>query len=581
MVPNESPAMDRLAARLARLIFGMEVAHWLAPVMTRALPGGLVVLAISLCAAGLGLAMPMLTRQVIDAGIMARDMDALVFWAGLSFLLGLGAVGFGVLNAMLHLRASAAMLADLRGRLFGAALARDPAHGDLPLGEAMARLDGDCAEIQSFAFDTVLIAVGAVFRLAGGLGLMVALDWRMAMLPLLAAPFELWFLSHARPRTRLLAEKVRDMRGALSSQMAETLSARATLRGLGALGARRDAFTAMQGGQIEGLLRQRRWTETVGAVSQTITAILRGTILLAGGWQVVRGEWQIGTLVAFLAYAGMMSGPLRNLLGLYHAQARARVAADRLDTVFAMARPDEGADLPDTPTPLELRAARAEGAYHRPVSACIAPGERVLLDGPSGIGKSRLMSALTRDAALAEGAALIAGADAARLRPSTLAARITHLTQRPAILRGTLAENLRLGAPHAGDDDLWQAIGAADLTVWAKAQQGLETPITETGANLSGGLRQRIAIARALLKPAQVLIFDEAFSEIDLPACRRILAAIDARLADRTRIFIAHAGPAREGHFDQRITLTSSAPIFLNSRGDAPYHRENAREKAV
>ncbi|MEF9601912.1 ATP-binding cassette domain-containing protein, partial [Paracoccus sp. PXZ] len=119
------------------------------------------------------------------------------------------------------------------------------------------------------------------------------------------------------------------------------------------------------------------------------------------------------------------------------------------------------------------------------------------------------------------------------------------------------------------------------LTGWARAEAGLATPIGETGANLSGGLRQRIAIARALLRPAEVLIFDEAFSEIDDAACRRILAAIEARRADATRIFIAHSGPAREGRFDQRITLTSSAPIFLSSRGEAPYQREKAREKAV
>lgn len=572
---------DRLAARLARLIFGHEAAIWLAPVMARALPGTGVVLAASLAAAALGLAMPMLTRQVIDAGIMARDMGALVFWAAMSFALGLGAVAFGMLNAMLHLRASAAMLADLRGRLFGAALARDPARPDLPLGEAMARLDGDCAEIQSFAFDTVLIAIGAVFRLTGGLALMLMLDWRMALLPLLAAPFELWFLSRARPRTRRLAEAVREARGALSSQMAETLSARATLRGLDALDQRAAGFGLAQQAQIAGLIRQRRWSETVGAVSQIITAILRGTILLVGGWQVVRGNWQIGTLVAFLAYAGMMSGPLRNLLGLYHAQARARVAAARLGGVIIAARPDHGAEPPAAAPSLTLQSARAVGGAHHPVSAEIAPGQRVLLDGPSGIGKSRLMATFSRDALLAEGTARVTGADVRTLRPGALAGQITHLAQRPAILRGTLAQNLRLAAPDADDALLWQALAIADLVGWARDAAGLDTPIAETGADLSGGLRQRIALARAVLRPTRVMIFDEAFSEIDDAACRRILAAIDAHFPRRTRIFIAHSGPAREGAFDQRITLTSSLPIFLSSRGEAPYQRENAREKAV
>jgi len=573
--------MDRLAARLARMIFGAEAAGWLAPVMARALPLGMVVLLASLLAAALGLAMPMLTRQVIDAGIMARDMQALIFWAGLSFALGLGAVGFGIANSMLHLRASAHMLAHLRGRMFSAALARDPARAELPLGEAMARLDGDCAEIQSFAFDTGLVAVGALFRLAGGLGLMIALDWRMAILPLLAAPFELWFLSRARPRTRTLAEMVRNQRGALSTQMAETLAARARLRGLNALDQREKSFGMAQQEQIAALTRQRLWSETVGAVSQTITALLRGTILLAGGWQVVRGNWQIGTLVAFLAYAGMMSGPLRNLLGLYHAQARARVAADRLSAVISSARPDTGAAPPPGPLTITLRDARAEGAAHYPVTAEILPGQRVLLDGPSGIGKSRLMATLTRDAPLAEGYALLSGATVSHLRPGALCARITHLAQRPAILRGTLAQNLRLAVPDADDQALWRALADADLTSWTQERLGLATPIAETGADLSGGLRQRIAIARALLRPADILIFDEAFSEIDDAACRRILAAIEARHNKTTRIFIAHSGPAREGEFDQRITLVSSAPIFLISRGETPYQRENAREKAV
>lgn len=105
--------------------------------------------------------------------------------------------------------------------------------------------------------------------------------------------------------------------------------------------------------------------------------------------------------------------------------------------------------------------------------------------------------------------------------------------------------------------------------------------MTETAANLSGGLRQRVAIARALLRPADVLIFDEAFSEIDDRACHRILTAIDRECTAVTRIFIAHSGPVRDGPFDQVITLSASLPILRNSRGDMPYQREKAREKAV
>lgn len=574
-------AKATMTARIARLLFGAGTAAWISPIMRRALPGAMVVLGFSLTAASLGLALPMLTRQVIDAGIMAGDMSALIFWASLSFALGLGAVGLGMVNALLHLKASARMLVDLRGRLFHATLARDPFLPDLPLGESMARLDGDCAEIQSFAFDTVLVAVGAVFRLIGGIVLMVALDWRMALLPLLAAPFELWFLSRARPRTTRLAQTVRQWRGSLSSQMAETVSSRATLRGLDALDQSEVNFATAQQGQLSALMQQRMWSETVGAVSQIITAILRGTILMVGGWQVVTGSWQIGTLVAFMAYAGMMSGPLRNLLGLYHAQARATVAAQRLDGVMSAQRLDKGALLPAGMLLICLEGARADNALHETVNARILPGSKVLLDGPSGIGKSRLMAVLTRDSPLAEGQVTLNGKSVADLRPSVLTTKITHLAQRPALLRGRLRDNLAIADPAVDDARLWQVLHWADLAEWARTEDGLETNLSERAANLSGGLRQRVAIARALLRPADVLIFDEAFSEIDDAASDRILAAIDRECAAVTRIFIAHSGPAREGRFDQVITLSASLPILRNSRGDMPYQREKARENAV
>lgn len=569
------------AARLVRLIFDRDAQLWLTPVMARALRPALVVLAASLAAASLGLALPMVTRQLIDTGIMAGDTRALLVWSAVGFALGLGAIGLGIGNSMLHMRASARMLADLRGRVFAASLARDPLHPEPPLGEAMARADGDCAEIQSFAFDTLLVAVGSIFRLAGGLGLMLALDWRLALLPLVAAPAELWFLARARPRTRQLAAETRDLRGAVSSDMAEALSARRTLRLIGATGQRSAGFATLQHRQIGALIRQRLWSETVSAVSQALTTVMRATVLLIGGWQVMRGEWQIGTLVAFLAYAGMISAPLRNLLGLYHAQARARVASARLGEVFALARPDTGRDLPQAPLLLELCEARAGGASHPPLSASIPPGSRVLIDGPSGIGKSRLMSLLLRDAPAASGQVRVAGHDVMTIAPSQLCRRIAHLTQSPVILRGTLGENLRLAALGASDAAIWRALEQADLAPWARGMQGLATPLHEAGRNLSGGMIQRIALARALLRPADILIFDEAFSEIDEASCHRILARIEEDFAGRTRIFLAHSGPAREGPFDQRITLSSTAPIRLSSRGGAPYQRENAREKAV
>ena len=112
-----------------------------------------------------------------------------------------------------------------------------------------------------------------------------------------------------------------------------------------------------------------------------------------------------------------------------------------------------------------------------------------------------------------------------------------------------------MAAPDATDADCREVLGICDLLDWADAHRGLDTGLTELGATLSGGMRQRIAIARALLRPSGVLIFDESFSEIDAARCERILDAIDRACADRLRIFVAHSGAVRARSYDQRITL--------------------------
>ncbi|MGQ3673870.1 ABC transporter ATP-binding protein [Xanthobacter sp. TB0136] len=580
IVPTGTFAL-RCASLVSGVLFGRETAEWMKPVLARAMPGVGLVLATSLLAAALGLAVPMLTMALIDQGIMARDLSALFFWAAMSFLAGLGSVGLGMVNSMLHLRASVHMLAELRASVLSAALHQDPAQPPMPLGEAAARIDGDTSEIQRFAFDSVLVAVGAMFRLVGGVIMMASLDWRLVLLPVLTAPLELVFLAWARRTTTHHAEVTREIRGGLSSHMMESLAATSMLRSLNATPLRVNDFRHRQNGQVTALMKQRLWNDTVSSISQIITAVTRTGVLLYGGYLVYLGQWQIGALVAFLAYTGMMTGPLRNMLGLYHAQARAQVAMRRLSGVVGMARaPQPGAPAPEVGQ-IVFQEARARHGQHLPVSFTLRKGERVLLDGPSGIGKSRLMSLLTRAAPLECGHVKLGGQDVGRLRPEGLAECITHIEQRPVILHGTLAMNLRIAAPLAEAAALWHVLKLTDLEDWARQRQGLETRLGEAGHDLSGGLRQRIALARALLRPAQVMILDESFSEIDPASCRLILSRLEEAFPERTMIFIAHSGPVRERAFTQRITLSSSAPVLRRSRGETPMRRDRAREKAV
>lgn len=564
-----------LASALVRRLWGAS-ASWLTPVMAAALPGIALVLAASLAAALLGLVPPWLTKLLIDRGLVAQDWDAVVRYAGLSFAVGLVLLAGSVGNSLLHLHFSARMLVDLRARLFDAVLHRRPAAPALPVGEALTRLDGDTAEIQRFSFDTLLSAASSVFRLAGGAAMLFVLDWRLALIPLAAAPVNLAFLAWARPGTRRRAEAVRGSRGALASYLAESLAGLPTLRALAAQDRRSSGFAPMQSGQVALLMRRRQWTELVGAVPQITGALVRVAILLGGGLLVVRGEWQIGGLIAFLTYVGMMTGPLQNLLGLYHAQAQARVALDRLSALADPAALEAGGRMP-APGPGALRFvhARGDSGRHLPVDLTIRPGELVLIDGASGIGKSVLAGLAAGLSTPAPGARVfLDGEDTAGLEPAALRRAVAVVPQAPALFRGTVADNLRLAHPAADPARLRVVLADAALGL------GLDAAVAEGGRNLSGGERQRLALARALLLPFRVLILDECLSEVDAPTAERILAAVRARHARGTILVIAHAGPARALAFDQVLTLRPD-PALRSARGEAPNQRENARENAV
>ncbi|MFV0303348.1 MAG: ABC transporter ATP-binding protein, partial [Paracoccus sp. (in: a-proteobacteria)] len=314
---------DWLARQLLRGVFGGSAQAWLVPVLARALPGIGLVLAGSLVAALIGLVPPWLTKLLIDRGLIAQDWQAVLHYAGAGFAVGLAILAGSVGNSLMHLHFSARMLVDLRARMLDALLFRRPDRPTLTLGETMARIDGDTAEIQRFGFDTVLATASSVFRLVGGTIMLFVLDWRLALIPLLAAPVNLGFLVWARPRTRRRAEDLRTNRGEVSAYLAEGFAGLTTLRSLGAQPLRAAGFAPLQARQVALLMRQRRWSESVGAVPQVTSALVRMGILLGGGWLVVTGQWQVGALIAFLGYVGMMTGPLQNLLGLYHAQAQA------------------------------------------------------------------------------------------------------------------------------------------------------------------------------------------------------------------------------------------------------------------
>lgn len=555
--------------RLVRWLFGAPAAAWLAPQLARYRYALLYLLTLSLLAAAIGLAPPYLTKLLIDDGLMAKNSDALFWWAGVLFLVGLGAVLLGAYNSLTHMRFSAQMLNDVRLSALSAFFYL-PAqrHAHMRVGEMMSRIDGDASEVQKFAFDALLSGVGAIFRLCGGAIMLLVLDWRLALIVIALAPMEFAFLTWARPRTEHHAGEVRESRGRLSSFLVESITGVMSLKNLAAESVRYDGYATQQNQHLDRLVAQRRWQEIANGVPTVLTAIVRSIVLLVAGYWVINDGWPLGSLIAFLAYMGFLVGPMRTLLGLYHAQARVKVSMQRLMLLMEGAETASKSISADQRTPADIRFSEVSFNYPQQpsvlnrVDLVIPQGEKVLLQGASGSGKSTLLGLLTQAYPAASGVITLAGQDMALLGQAQLRDTLTIVTQNEYFFSGTIRENLRLANPTGSDEAFWSVLETAQLVDWLRTEgRGLDTVVSEKAVGFSGGQRQRLAIARALLRPFEVLILDESFSEIDLPTAQTIMQKIDRDYADKTRIVVTHWDEAQLGPFDQVLNLSSSGSL--------------------
>ncbi|MFP5425437.1 MAG: ABC transporter ATP-binding protein [Gammaproteobacteria bacterium] len=510
-----------------------------------------VLLGLSLSASLLALAQPWLVKTLIDEGLLARDYQTLWHMAAIMIVAGLlGTVLAGV-NRYLHTRLSGRILFALRDDLYRHLQQLSPTfYGRRRTGDILSRLDGDVAEIQRFAVDSLFSAVSSVIGLIGAVTLMLMLSWQLSLLLALLIPIELLWLRWMRRKVEREVRSLRERSADVSSFLVETLPAMKFIQASGQQAREARRLDQLGQGYMGQLLKVQVTEFFTQAVPGTLTSWCRACAFLIGGWWVIQGTWQLGALIAFSTYMGMAVGPVQSLLGLYVAIQRMAVSLGRVMELrqepVAVREAPVPRPMPQGPGELRLEGvqfahAGRQGAVMREVDVVIPGGLKVAISGASGVGKSTLIDLLQRFYDPDAGRILLDGADLRELDLGALRRRIAVVSQDIVLFRGTLAQNLAYSAPEASRAQLEQVVQLTQLDSLVQSLPlGLDGLLGERGQQLSGGQKQRIAIARALLQEPAILVLDEATSAVDEATEREVIAAIDQLFAGRTRILISH-----------------------------------------
>jgi len=511
----------------------------------------LVLLFLSLVASAQVLLQPWLTKILIDDGLLAGDRDVLIQMAVAMIIIGIIGMALSGVNRYLHTLMSGRILFKLREDLYQHLQTLSPTfYGERRTGDILSRLDGDVAEIQRFAVDSLFAAVSSILGLIGAVVLMIALSWQLSLIVALLIPIEVIWIRWMRKKVEQRVRTVRERSADLSSFLVETLPAMKFIQSVGQESREAKRLQGLGDHYLGDLLKLQMTEFFTRAVPGMLTSLSRAGAFIIGGFWVIDGQWQLGALIAFSTYLGMAIGPVQSLLGLYVSIQRVSVSLGRVAELRFTPR---SVEPPIAPKKLPRQGGQIEfdsvsfvypgrtQSVLKAMDIVIPAGDKVLLTGRSGVGKSTLIDLLQRHYDPQSGNVRIDGVDLRDCDPQAIRQRVAVVSQEIVLFRGSLFDNLRYAAPDADHQTILDAAHRACLDeLISSLPEGINSQVGERGTQLSGGQKQRVAIARALLQDPLVLVLDEATSAVDQETEQAIIESVDKLFAGRTRILISH-----------------------------------------
>ncbi|SEF47588.1 ATP-binding cassette, subfamily B [Actinacidiphila yanglinensis] len=532
--------------------------------------------------------LPTLNADIIDNGVVKGDTGYIVGLGGVmlgvtvvQMTCAIGAVFYGARTAM-------AVGRDIRRSVFTQVQsfsAREVGHFGAP--SLITRTTNDVQQVQMLVLMSFTLVVTAPIMCVGGIIMALGQDVPLSSLLLVVVPVlgvaVSLIVRRMRPLFRTMQKRVDVVNRVLREQITGIRVIRAFVKDdyeQRRFGSANDELTAVS-------LSTGRLMALMFPTVMAIVNVSSVAVLWFGAHRIASGGMQVGALTAFLSYLMQILMSVMMATFMFMMIPRAEVCAERIEEVLGT---DSSVVPPTAPVTalrrhghLELRGASfaypgAEAAVLRGVDLEARPGQTTAVIGSTGSGKSTLLGLIPRLYDPTAGRVLVDGEDVSEVDPALLAETVGLVPQKPYLFSGTVATNLRYGRPDATDDELWHALRVAQAEDFVrKLEGGLDAPIAQGGGNVSGGQRQRLAIARCLVRRPEIYLFDDSFSALDYATDAALRRALAAETAEATVVIVAQrVSTIRDA--DRIIVLDEGRVVGTGTHSELMQDNETYRE---
>jgi ABC-type bacteriocin/lantibiotic exporter with double-glycine peptidase domain len=510
----------------------------------------------------LGIPQPLIMRYLVDDVILSRQLGflavAILLLAGILLAEKLT----GLLQQFYFARFEQEVTLDIQQDIFSHVLRFPKAFFDeKQTGYVMSRLSSDVEGLRWFFSSTIVYIISNILRFAGGVVLLFYLEWRLAFGVLLIIPGLVFCIRYFSKKVHVLSHQEMEQEANVASHLQESLSSVSLIKAFSTEARTVKRFMTQLSEAFHISLEQTTVNSVASLVINSMPGVAKLTVLALGAYWVIQGQWSLGSLLAFVAYLAYVFGPAQFLASANLQLQNARAALERVSALYDII-PEENVGAGEKTERLrgeiEFKSVSFSYDEREPVlnniSFRIQPGERVAIVGPSGVGKTTLLSLILRFYRPSTGEIYFDGRPAEHYELASLRKRIGYVSQSALLLSGSIRENLQYGNPEAKDEEIVQAATVADIHDFIESlAEGYETKIGEKGVKLSEGQKQRLYLARAIVKDPDILVLDEPTSALDSQTEKTIFQSLPSIIKNKTLFVVAH----------RLSTIMNSDRIFL------------------